>query len=151
MKSYRISPKKRLSAFSTAENRLCRTPVRRRDVFRRFCIFFISPRFGSAEKRRSKKRIKVWLALLFGSNTKKAYEILSDFSKEKIFRFFYRRKSPLPYAGTATWRFSTILHLFYLPTSQWAKKSQTYKTLGNSKSTNMFNCTWIWIENRQME
>ena len=44
MKSYRISPRKLLSAFSTAENRLCRTLVRRRDDFRRFCIFFISPR-----------------------------------------------------------------------------------------------------------
>ena len=30
-------------AFSTAETRLCRTLVRRRVVFRRFCIFFISP------------------------------------------------------------------------------------------------------------
>ena len=37
-------------AFSTAETRLCRTLVRRRVVFRRFCIFFISPRGGSAKK-----------------------------------------------------------------------------------------------------
>ena len=29
-------------AFSTAENRLCRTPVRRRDDFRRFCIFSLT-------------------------------------------------------------------------------------------------------------
>ena len=55
MKSYRISPKKRLSAFSTAENRLCRTIVRRRDDFRRFCIFFISPRLGKAEKAQTEK------------------------------------------------------------------------------------------------
>ena len=37
-------------AFSTAENRLCRTQVRRRDDFRRFCIFFISPRLVSAKQ-----------------------------------------------------------------------------------------------------
>ena len=48
MKSYRISPREWLSAFSTAENRLCRTIVRRRDDFRRFCIFFISPRFDAS-------------------------------------------------------------------------------------------------------
>ena len=34
-----------------------------------------------------------------------------------FFRFFYRRKSPLPYNCTATLRFSTLLHLFYLPPS----------------------------------
>ena len=39
---------------------------------------------------------------LFGTNTMKADEILSDFSKGMIIRFFYRRKSPLPYACTAT-------------------------------------------------
>ena len=33
---------------------------------------------------------------------KKADEILSDFSEKMIIRFFYRRKSPLPYASTAT-------------------------------------------------
>ena len=115
MKSYRISPKKWLSAFSTAENRLCRTIVRRRDAFRRFCIFFISPRFGSAEKRRSKKRIRVWFGLLYGTNCIKADEILSDFSEEIIIRFFYRRKPPLPYNCTATWRFSTILYFFISP------------------------------------
>ena len=58
MKSYRISPRKLLSAFSTAENRLCRTLVRRRDDFRRFCIFFISPRLGSAEKAQTEKADK---------------------------------------------------------------------------------------------
>ena len=188
MKSYRISPREWLSAFSTAENRLCRTLVRRRGVFRRFCIFFISPLCGSAKssgpkkrkqiilirhlyvpycekgvgiltdscmkfnvfafsasdfaarrtivrlarrnrtlqtilslpfarrlkKRRPKKRIRAIIRLLFGTNTMKADEILSDFSKGMIIRFFYRRKSPLPYVSTATWRFSTILHLFYL-------------------------------------
>ena len=57
MKSYRISPRELLSAFSTAENRLCRTLVRRRDDFRRFCIFFISPRGGSAEKAQTEKAL----------------------------------------------------------------------------------------------
>ena len=33
---------------------------------------------------------------------KKADEILSDFSEGIIIRFFYRRKSPLPYNCTAT-------------------------------------------------
>ena len=42
-------------AFSTAENRLCRTLVRRRDVFRRFCIFFISHRFEKAKKAQTEK------------------------------------------------------------------------------------------------
>ena len=44
-------------AFSTAENRLCRTLVRRRDDFRRFCIFFISPRFGKAKKAQTEKAL----------------------------------------------------------------------------------------------
>ena len=127
MKSYRISPRKWLSAFSTAENRLCRTLVRRRDDFRRFCIFFISPRFWSAEKRRPKKRIKEWFGLLFGMRAKKADEILSDFSTGMIIRFFYRRKSPLPYNCTATWQFSTLLHLFYLSPIRVGWKAQTEK------------------------
>ena len=71
MKSYRISPKKWLSAFSIAENRLCRTLVRRRDAFRRFCTFFTSPGFITAKKRRPKKRIRAIIELLFGTNTKK--------------------------------------------------------------------------------
>ena len=37
------------------ENRLCRTLVRRRDVFRRFCIFFISHRFEKAKKAQTEK------------------------------------------------------------------------------------------------
>ena len=49
----------------------------------------------------------------------KADKILSDFSEKMIIRFFYRRKSPLPYAGTATSRVSTILHLFYLSTRRF--------------------------------
>ena len=47
----------------------------------------------------------------------KADEILSDFSKGMIIRFFYRRKPSLPYAGTATRRFSTLLHFFQLSPS----------------------------------
>ena len=54
------------------------------------------------KKRRPKKRIRAIIRLLFGTNTMKADEILSDFSKVMIIRFFYRRKSPLPYASTAT-------------------------------------------------
>ena len=57
---------------------------------------------GRLKKRRSKKRIRAIIGLLFGTNTMKADEILSDFSEEMIIRFFYRRKSPLPYASTAT-------------------------------------------------
>ena len=69
---------------------------------------------GRLKKRRPKKRIKAIIKLLFGTNTVKADEILSDFSKGMIIRFFYRRKPSLPYACTATRRFSTLLHLFYL-------------------------------------
>ena len=49
-------------AFSTAETRLCRTLVRRRVVFRRFCIFFISPQAGSAKKAQTEKADKsmIW-------------------------------------------------------------------------------------------
>ena len=66
------------------------------------------------KKRRPKKRIRAIIRLLFGTNTMKADEILSDFSKGMIIRFFYRRNPSLPYAGTATSRVSTLLHLFYL-------------------------------------
>ena len=34
--------------------------------------------------------------------------------KGMIIRFFYRRKPSLPYVCTATRRFSTLLHFFYL-------------------------------------
>ena len=74
--------------------------------------FYLSRK--KAKKRRPKKRIRIWFGLLYGTNCIKADEILSDFSEEIIIRFFYRRKSPLPYNCTATWRFSTLLHLFYL-------------------------------------
>ena len=57
---------------------------------------------GRLKKRRPKKRIRAIIRLLFGTNTMKADEILSDFSKGMIIRFFYRRKSPLLYASTAT-------------------------------------------------
>ena len=102
MKSYRISPKKRLSAFSIAENRLCRTLVRRRDAFRRFCIFFTSPGFITAKKAQTEKTDKSNYRTFIRHKYKKADEILSDFSEEMIIRFFYRRKSPLPYACTET-------------------------------------------------
>ena len=69
---------------------------------------------GRLKKRRPKKRIRAIIRLLFGTNTMKADEILSDFSKGMIIRFFYRRNTSLPYACTATRRVSTILHLFYL-------------------------------------
>ena len=57
---------------------------------------------GRLKKRRSKKRIRAIIRLLYGTKTRKADEILSDFSKEMIIRFFYRLKSPLPYTCTAT-------------------------------------------------
>ena len=44
-------------AFSTVENRLCRTLVRRRGGFLRFCIFFISPHFGKAKKAQTEKAL----------------------------------------------------------------------------------------------
>ena len=56
----------------------------------------------------------------------KADEILSDFSEEIIIRFFYRRKSPLPYNCTATRRFSTLLHLFYLSPFRCVKNPQGF-------------------------
>ena len=65
-------------------------------------------------KRRPKKRIRAIIKLIFSTNTEKADEILSDFSEGMIIRFFYLRKPSLPYACTATRRFSTLLHLFYL-------------------------------------
>ncbi len=59
------------------------------------------------------------------------------------FRFFYRRKPSLPYACTATRRFSTILHLFYLsPSPRETKTAQTYyKVLWDTKSTKKLDCT----------
>ena len=152
MKSYRISPREWLSAFSTAETRLCRTLVRRRGGFRRFCIFFISPLCGSAKIVRNEKAKTSWAyRSLVYSLWQKGVGILTDsclrfnvfaFSapdfaaRRTIVRLVRRnrtlqtilslpasdrlqstsRKSPLPYNCTATWRFSTLLHLFYLLT-----------------------------------
>ena len=76
--------------------------------------FLSLPGSERLKKRRSKKRIRAIIRLLFGTNTMKADEILSDFSKGMIIRFFYRRNPSLPYASTATSRVSTLLHLFYL-------------------------------------
>ena len=89
---------------------------------------------GRLKKRRPKKRIKVNFGLLFGTNTRKDDEILSDFSKGMIIRFFYRRKSPLPYACTATWRFSTLLHLFYLSPTRVGWKHRSIRICGIRKS-----------------
>ena len=69
MKSYRISPRELLSAFSTAENRLCRTLVRRRDDFRRFCIFFISRRAGAKLVRTKNAKIIV-VSIVYVSDRK---------------------------------------------------------------------------------
>ena len=82
---------------------------------------------GRLKKRRPKKRIKVRFELLYGTNTVKADEILSDFSKGMIIRFFYRRNTSLPYACTATRRVSTILHLFISPLCGSAKIVRTEK------------------------
>ena len=152
MKSYRISPKKWSSAFSIAENRLCRTLVRRRDAFRRFCIFFTSPVSGrlkssGPKKRKQAERISLlyvphsgkWVGILTDSCLK--FDVFAfsapDFAARRTLVRLARRnrtlqtilslpasdrlqstsrKSPLPYNCTATWRFSTLLHLFYLLT-----------------------------------
>ena len=45
---------------------------------------------GRLKKRRPKKRIRAIIRLLYGTNTMKTDEILSDFSEEMIIRFFYR-------------------------------------------------------------
>ena len=130
MKSYRISPKEWLSAFSTAENRLCRTLVRRRDDFRRFCIFFISRRYGSAKIVRNEKAKTSCINRLLVCSYLQLMCRNPDGFLHKIlrFRFFYRRKSPLPYNCTATWRFSTILHLFYLSPVRKGLKSADRKS-----------------------
>ena len=79
MKSYRISPKKWLSAFSTAENRLCRTIVRRRDNFRRFCIFLSLPVSGRLKSSGSKKRKQAErISLLYVPHSGKWVGILTD-------------------------------------------------------------------------
>ena len=96
-------------------------------IFDDSASFLSLPDSGRLKKRRPKKRIKVWFELLYGTNIAKADEILSDFSKGMIIRFFYRRKPSLPYACTATWRFSTLLHLFYLSPIRVGWKAQTEK------------------------
>ena len=102
MKSYRISPKEWLSAFSTAENRLCRTLVRRRDDFRRFCIFFISPRFGSAKIVRTEKAKTSWAYQSFVCSTWREMGRNPDgfLHKVKCFRFFCARFRRTTYACT---------------------------------------------------
>ena len=50
--------------------------------------FLSLPKPGRLKKHRPKKRIKVCFGLLYGTNTKKGDEILSDFSEGMIIRFF---------------------------------------------------------------
>ena len=57
---------------------------------------------GEAKKAQIEKADKSNYRTFIRHKYKKADEILSDFSEEMIIRFFYRRKSPLPYACTAT-------------------------------------------------
>ena len=138
MKSYRISPRKWLSAFSAPDFAARRTIVRLARRNRTLQTILSLPFAGRLKKRRPKKRIRVWFGLLYGTNFIKADEILSDFSEEIIIRFFYRRKSPLPYNCTATWRFSTLLHLFYLSPIRvgWKRrpKKALYETARNMYS-----------------
>ena len=101
-------------AFSASDFAARRTIVRLARRNRTLQTILSLPFAGRLKKRRPKKRIRAIIRLLFGTNTRKADEILSDFSKGMIIRFFYRRNPSLPYACTATRRVSTILHLFYL-------------------------------------
>ena len=55
---------------------------------------------GRLKKRRPKKRIKVNFGLLFGTNSRKADEILSDFPNRIVIRFFCERFCPSTYACT---------------------------------------------------
>ena len=102
-------------AFSAPDFAARRTIVRLARRNRTLQTILSLPGSERLKKRRSKKRIKVGLRLLVSANAVKADEILSDFSKGMIIRFFYRRKPSLPYACTATRRFSTLLHLFFSP------------------------------------
>ena len=63
---------------------------------------------------------------MFSTNTIKVDEILSDFFKGMIIRFFYRRNPSLPYVSTATSRVSTLLHLFYLSPFRCVKNPQGF-------------------------
>ena len=101
-------------AFSASDFAARRTIVRLARRNRTLQTILSLPFAGRLKKRRPKKRIRAIIGLLFGTNTMKADEILSDFSKGMIIRFFYRRNPSLPYACTATSRVSAILHLFYL-------------------------------------
>ena len=89
-------------AFSAPDFAARRTIVRLARRNRTLQTILSLPFAGRLKKRRPKKWIRAIVMLLFGTNTMKADEILSDFSKGMIIRFFYRRKSPLPYACTAT-------------------------------------------------
>ena len=89
-------------AFSASDFAARRTIVRLARRNRTLQTILSLPFARRLKKRRPKKRIRAIIRLLFGTNTMKADEILSDFSKVMIIRFFYRRKSPLLYASTAT-------------------------------------------------
>ena len=101
-------------AFSASDFAARRTIVRLARRNRTLQTILSLPFAGRLKKHRPKKRIRAIIRLLYGTKTRKADEILSDFFKGMIIRFFYRRKPSLPYACTATRRFSTLLHLFYL-------------------------------------
>ena len=105
-------------AFSAPDFAARRTLVRLARRNRTLQTILSLPKHVRLKKRRPKKRIKVCFGLLFSTNTRKADEILSDFSEGMIIRFFYRRNPSLPYACTATSRVSTLLHLFYLSPSR---------------------------------
>ena len=105
-------------AFSASDFAARRTIVRLARRNRTLQTILSLPFAGRLKKHRPKKRIRAIIRLLFGTNTRKADEILSDFFEGIIIRFFYRRNPSLPYACTATSLVSTILHLFYLSPSR---------------------------------
>ena len=89
-------------AFSASDFAARRTIVRLARRNRTLQTILSLPFAGRLKKRRPKKRIRAIIGLLFSTNTRKADEILSDFSEGIIIRFFYRRNPSLPYACTAT-------------------------------------------------
>ena len=129
MKSYRISPREWLSAFSTAETRLCRTLVRRRGGFRRFCIFFISPLCGSAKIVRNEKAKTSCINRLLVCSYLQLMCRNPDGFLHKIlrFRFFCARFRTATYACTPCATKSNTPNDFISPLCGEAKKRRPKK------------------------
>ena len=62
-------------------------------IFDASASFLSLPAAGRLKKRRPKKRIKAIIGLLFGTNTRKADEILSDFSEGNDYPLFLPPKT----------------------------------------------------------